>query len=244
MAFGRIRFQFSLRTLLGLVTCIAFACAYLAVKRENAKSVRRIVTSVPPLAEYQHVIFRHEIDTDFDYKCPITRFIGGPEPSRPGPKWLRDIIGDDAWTEVIGFDLIGMPSWSVVHTLPKARGIEFLKVVCADNSEADLSEIARFSELRALVIPCAYLTPSQVSYLRSLPDLQYLDIRWGRADDDVANELARLKPLKHLYISNTQITERGIEKIRKALPDCDLTEPNLNDPKKVLFNLYFFAFPI
>jgi len=85
----RRRFQFSLRTLLLVVTLCALACSRLAVKMQQAKRQQVAVTEIKELGGT--VTYDWQIDADGHSR---------PNAQPPGPVWLRNVLGDDCFGNV------------------------------------------------------------------------------------------------------------------------------------------------
>lgn len=64
----------------------------------------------------------------------------------------------------------------------------------------------------------------QLAALRNLPNLTQLNLRFNKDITDAGIvHLEGLKQLRHLHIDGTGITEAGLIRLRKALPDCEIT---------------------
>lgn len=88
------RFQFSLRALFVLVTVCAVACSWLAVRLLQLERQRQAIAAVEKSGGY---VF-------YDYQISRYVLIDSPdwENPPPGPKWLRDLLGDDFFARVVG----------------------------------------------------------------------------------------------------------------------------------------------
>lgn len=87
--FFRLRFQFSIHSLLGR----RLPCSWLAVERGQATKLRAVVEK-PGGSLYD----------DYQVDAPGSR-IRGPEP--PGPRWLRRLLGDDFFANLARASLLG-----------------------------------------------------------------------------------------------------------------------------------------
>ena len=84
----RWRFQFSIRSLLLLAVVVALPSGWLAVEVRKAREQAEIVKAI---GEWNHLRYNYEIDADL-------KEVKSPAP--PGPRWLRDILGDDFFSDV------------------------------------------------------------------------------------------------------------------------------------------------
>ena len=91
-------------------------------------------------------------------------------------------------------------------------------------TDTGMNVLATMRHLRHLDI-CAHLvTDDGVRALAILPDLEVLWITRCRVTDDIIPVLAKLKKLRELNVRNTEVTERGIEQLRQALPGCRIVD--------------------
>ncbi len=91
----RRRFQYSLRTLLVVVTLFAIPCSWLAVKIRQAKRQQEAVAAIQKLGG--SVIY------DWPAGWKPARNVKPP----PGPVWLRNLLGVDLFQTVNTVDLSG-----------------------------------------------------------------------------------------------------------------------------------------
>ncbi len=86
----RLRFQFSILSLLVLVVVVAIPCSWLAAARKQAEKQREAVE------EIRNAFGQVSYDYEYD---PSGWQIPGP-PGRPEPAWLRGLLGDDLFASV------------------------------------------------------------------------------------------------------------------------------------------------
>ena len=86
----RLRFQFSILALLLLTLVVAVPCSWLATEMKAAKKQQEAVEEIEKAGQ---VVFDYELDPD-------GRWMAGATP--PGPPWLRNLLGDDLFTDVVG----------------------------------------------------------------------------------------------------------------------------------------------
>ena len=89
---SRLRFQFSLRSMLVFVTVVAVVCSWFTVKMQQAQRQREVIAAIETEGEVYDVFFDYELDAD-----------GNPLPAKPkppGPPWLRNLVGVDFLSDV------------------------------------------------------------------------------------------------------------------------------------------------
>ena len=59
--------------------------------------------------------------------------------------------------------------------------------------------------------------------LKDLPDLRALDLSQVPVNDSDLENVAPLKELRQLDISDTKVTADGVAKLQQALPNCKIT---------------------
>jgi len=140
-------FRYSLRTLFVVVTVF---CVWVGITAKRARDQKYAVETIREMGGW--VFYEHQLD---DRPMTITingkLYDRGGIPARPGPAWLRQIIGDEYFTTV---NLVGM------------RGPQF---------------------------------------------------------NDASLEVVKLlTDLKRLALYDTKITNEGLKKLQKALPNCKM----------------------
>ncbi|MEZ6105745.1 MAG: hypothetical protein R3B96_06400 [Pirellulaceae bacterium] len=73
--------------------------------------------------------------------------------------------------------------------------------------------------------------------LKSLPELEYLNLYGTPVTDGGLAHLAEIKTLKKLYLWQSQVTAEGVARLREALPECEIIAgegliPCLHHPKR------------
>jgi hypothetical protein len=87
----RLRFQFSIRSLLVLTVAVALPCSWLAVEMKNAREQTEAVEAIGKLGG--QVIYDWQLDAN---GSPTYR----TQPTTPA--WLRSLLGDYFFAEVVG----------------------------------------------------------------------------------------------------------------------------------------------
>ena len=86
---SRWRFQFSIRSLLVLVVVVAVPCSWLATDMKRTKDQSLLVAKIR--GSYGLVEYVWQLDANGN---------GLPNAQPPGPKWLRQVLGDDFFGDI------------------------------------------------------------------------------------------------------------------------------------------------
>jgi len=80
--------------------------------------------------------------------------------------------------------------------------------------------------LRTVVLISSPVTDADLASLKGLPHLRSLDLNADSKLTDAGlvnlRDLRNLNQLEMLDLSNTQVTDTGVAKLQKALPNCDI----------------------
>jgi hypothetical protein len=68
------------------------------------------------------------------------------------------------------------------------------------------------------------VTDAGLAHLSSHGELQELILQSTGVSDAGLVDLATCKSLRKLYLYKTKVTEEGMARLRKALPECDVTQ--------------------
>lgn len=83
--------------------------------------------------------------------------------------------------------------------------------------------LARCPKLRYLDLRATQIGDATAAQLHSLGELRYLQLEETRLTDEGVKSLADLKKLEFLSVAKTSVTTEGIQRLRAALPDCEIT---------------------
>jgi hypothetical protein len=86
-----------------------------------------------------------------------------------------------------------------------------------------LQDVLRYKLADSYRIPCnTKITDAGLPKLRPLVNLEFLHLGRTPATNAGIENLLGLKKLKRLEVTNTKVTDEGADKLRKALPDCEV----------------------
>jgi len=91
-------------------------------------------------------------------------------------------------------------------------------------TDAGLKELGRIKSLRDLNLRGTKVTDAGLKELAELQRLQQLLLQETGITDAGLKELAALKGLKTVYLYATKVTASGIAELKKALPECNVTQ--------------------
>jgi hypothetical protein len=178
--------QYSLRSLFILMILVAIASSWLAVEMQKAGNQKKTVEAILKLGG--------QVTYDYEFDASGSQILG----AKPfGPEWLRKLLGDDLFTNVI---LIGLSGSKVM--------------------DADLEQYKELKHLKMLMLAKTQVTDAGVKHIKELQQLEYLDLRKTKVTDTGLEYLEGLKQLKFFLLGKTQITDAGVEKLQKSLPNC------------------------
>lgn len=178
----RRRFQFSLRTLLVVVTLCAIPCSWLAVKRQEAWRIRKE-------NERQEKILGDIIKlTRWDVSA------GWPHTDEPG--WLPRLLwGETCKCDIIIFESDGAQVTDAV--LEKLRGLGQLKRLSLARTQLTddgLKYLIGLKQLRVLDLNHTQVTDAGLKYVSELNQLQELSLVGTKVTDAGVTKLQQALP--------------------------------------------------
>jgi hypothetical protein len=166
MEFKRRWYQYSLRTLLVLVTLFAVACSWFAVKMEQARRQREVVEAIRRSSgsvfyDYEKILYE---DTIHKSGSPIW-------PSEPpSPAWLRSIVGIDFFHNVTTAFVFYDNGLDRLEDLPRLRALYLEGAGITDRS---IDQLKRLPRLERLYLSDTKITDAAVNDLQNaIPNLK------------------------------------------------------------------------
>jgi hypothetical protein len=208
----RWRFQFSLRSLLILTVVVAVPFSWLAVEINGARKQKEVVDALSQ--------FTGSVSYDYEYDS-IGNWIPTTEP--PGPSWLRKVLGDDFFVNVVIVYFAGPKAEDAalkyLEGMKQVREIQFIKTRITD---AGLEHIKGLNQLKELYFNHDQITDAGLEHLKGLNRLEILFLRVNKITDTGLEHLKGLNRLEILDLRETQVSDDGIQKLQKAIPNVEI----------------------
>jgi hypothetical protein len=229
-------YQFSLRSLLIFVTLFAVACSWFAVKMGRAKRQKEAIEVIQKVGGSVH----------YDYEETAPRTVSNSGKPRE-PEWLLKLLGEDFFHKPVNITFFETPKdegWiKAVNSLPSLKtlllsggnisdetlehlselpNLEELHANSSSVSDKGLKNLEKFPKLRWLTIHYTKVTDSGLVHVRSLKHLEWLILIGDNISDAAVPDLSSMTTLQLLDVRETAITVNGYEKLKKALPKCDV----------------------
>ena len=212
----RRRLQFSLS---GILLLTALVGAWLGPQVNRARRQREVVALVKQ--------FQGELAYDYERDRN-----GKP----PGPKWLRNWLGEDYFVDLIVVRVPGVrpvdPRLASIGALKRLVTLDLHDGAVDDElarqfggllqlrkldlggtqlTDAGLASLSRLTELRELDVSRTGVTDAGLKTVGRLHHLEVLCLAGDAIDDRGLRELEPLKHLKYLDLAWTRVSDRGLE---------------------------------
>ena len=119
---------------------------------------------------------------------------------------------------------------------PLSQQVAALNLAHTKVSDDGLKAVEPLKNLRRLHLENTKITDAGLTHLKNLSNLEYLNLYGTQVSDSGLSDLEGLKNLRALYLWQTKVTPDGVEKLKKALPQCQINtgweEPAKSDPAK------------
>ncbi len=205
----RLRFQFSILSLLVLMLAVATAFSWLATEMKQARKQRATVDWIAEAGGWPY----------YDYQwAPAGNPIPAAEPL--GPAWLRKLLGEDYFADVTFVDLRGQEVTDA--GLEHLKGLTELRYLNLSNrkvSDAGLQHLKGLSQLRVLWLDGTKVSDAGLEHLKGLTQLQELYLDNTHVSDAGLKQLMGLTQLWWLTLYGTRVSDAGVRDLQKALPN-------------------------
>lgn len=198
----------SLRSFMVIWSLVA---VWLAIHVNRA---RMQAQTVKELGEVGNILYAHELVPS---ASGGNRYDIGAE--APGPRWLRHQLGDDFFREVERIAISPTDRhMTMLSELPQVQGIA---IAAYQLTDAGVRRLAHLTKLKRLELHNGHaLTDDAFTFFDSLHNLEYVNIWNTPVGDRTLSYLEECSTLKQVLISNTLVTQEGIERLKNALPNA------------------------
>jgi hypothetical protein len=196
--------QISLRTFLLL---IAACSVWLGIVSKRAHDQRVAVRRVLELGG------RVRYDYQYDEK---DKYVKDSVP--PGRPWLRQLIGDEYFQDVVQVDFfhdfkpkqVTDDDLRLIAKLPNLRRISLMETNVTD---AGLAHLAGLENVQALCLNGTKVTNAGMDHIKDWKHLRSLMLQHTAVDDAGLKHVGAFRDLEVLVLNNTKVTSRGVAEL-------------------------------
>jgi hypothetical protein len=201
--------QFSIRSILAILTVLALVLSLHAYRQTSANRQIAAISEIRRLGGFTHYCYVQD------------------ENWNPGkktyPDWLENKVGQDYLYAIDAFVINSRPNADpaieIAATLPALRLVKLPGCKITDNSIKPLAKLKRLEWLELFATPVTDDCMDTISRIRSL---KTLDLRRTNVTDNSIDDIVNLPHLRNLYIGKSAISEEGVVRIRKRMPKCNV----------------------
>ena len=196
-------YQFSLKTLLVVVSLSCFGFAWIGWRMQQARENRERVAASEKEIEKTVAAIENSGGMVFS----------GNEERRP-QTWLEGQFDDPGDADDPVRDDLKV---TTVIFLSYAQGGKV--------TDAELEQLLKGLEnLEDLDLYRTNITDAGLEHVKVLKNLRYLNLHWQKKVTDAGLEyLKGLESLQHLDLRGTNVTDEGVNKLQRALPNCRIS---------------------
>jgi len=197
--------RFSLRFLFVVMTIIAIYLGMLTVRARHQRQVVDMVLQLGGQVTYLHSRTKPDDPKEVDFNL-----------QPPGPDWLRNLVGQDYFLNVVLIHLQGKnitdDQLGMIAKLPYLDNLTLSDTQITDKGIAHLKNV---KNLRVLFLSRTKIGDAGVAHLAGLTNLMDLHLNETNITDAGLVHLSGLVNLSDwLNLANTQVTDTGIQHLR------------------------------
>jgi hypothetical protein len=205
-------FQFSLRSLMIFTLVCAIPCAWLGRKIERKRKEQGAVQAIELLNGAAHY-----------------RYVAEGLHKPPGPDWLRKLLGENFFSEVVIVNLIGNRNLcdADLVNVEVFSQLNWLDLALSINiGDGGLKHIEGLSQLEHLDLSGTRITDSGLERLKALTLIRELRLIRTEIDDAGLIHLKGLTKIKELNLDSTRVTDAGLGNLKgmAELKDLELVD--------------------
>lgn len=227
--------RYSLRTLFILVALASLGFGWLGYKVRQAQRQKEAVEAIEKLGGAVMYDFQFDSNGKFNGKA-----------TPPGPAWLRKLLGDHLFVNVVRVELFGntqVTDGDLVH-LQELEKLETLNLSITQVTDAGLVHLEGLNQLRELNLSDTQVTDAELFHLQGLDQLERLYLSITPVTDAGLVHLRGLNQLRDLVLSDTQVTDNGLFQLQGlkklkylSLEHSHVTDKGCQELQKALPNL-------
>jgi choice-of-anchor C domain-containing protein len=119
-----------------------------------------------------------------------------------------------------------------LRSLKGMSKLQWLDLRGTQVTDAGLAHLSNLSQLRLLSLHGIRMTDAGVPPLTELPNLEVLTLSQTQVTDAGLLPLTKLPKLKDLDLTGTHVTPAGIDRLKRALPDCQVRLQTASEASK------------
>ena len=233
--------RFSLRGLMIVVLLMCVPLAWIAQKYSRMRIEDAVVAEI--LSADGTVIYPYQKTSS-----PNGGFAKDPSQPAPGPKWLREHLGENIFASVhcvwLLTDKFGD---ELVARLPQLDDLEVLSLRSSSLTDSSVDSLLKVSRLEELTLDADHISPQGLNRLSSHPTLRSLSLYGRLASPTQIRQLEPWPSLQELEIHTTMASDKdlsqlaGCKSLRKLalyyLPEVKLLDPSLLEQMTMLEEL-------
>jgi hypothetical protein len=221
--FFRWPFQFSIRSLFVLFIVVAIPLGWFVTERNAAKGQADSVQWV-----------RHYGACGYDWQYDADGHWLSASNAPPAPAWLRQLLGDDFFADVVHIGLNDGP-WQILPDdlahLECLTHVKWAEFVCTCVPDAGFEHLKGLKELRALLLTHNDMTDAGLRSLEGLTELRELMLDYSKIAGPGLEHLKGLSKLRKLFLRGMPITGVGVQYLNRLtqLESLDLRGTQISD---------------
>ncbi len=202
----RWRFQYSLRTLMIVVSVCGVLSGWVGMMLERAREQRAVVKKIKALGGSVY----------YDYQITEGQWGYHPANTPPGPGWVRWILGDDifAYATAVFFNstqsTVKDNDLVLLRKLPRINAVILASPSITDNGLAIVGSLPELSELN---LSDTSVTGEGLAQLEKARKLEHLTLDGASVGDSTIAHIDKLSNLQSLQLVRTSITDDGLRPV-------------------------------
>ena len=135
-----------------------------------------------------------------------------PHSEPPGPAWLRRLLGDDYFTNVVWVRVSSDKGLGNISALNELQNLQVVPVSGGRPkvTDAGLKNIAGLYRLTSVFLTDCPISDAGLAELEGLSRLQFLNLGYTQVTDEGLKHLANLSQLRSLDLRGTQFAGVGL----------------------------------